>query len=57
MGMKNYYPFLFDRMTWSNDSVLRKSVKRLEKRNISYHLLATLPDIDTVEDWEKYGWF
>jgi len=57
IGMKYFLSVLFDNMTWSNDGVLVNSIERLEKKNISYQLLKSLPDIDTAEDWEKYGWF
>lgn len=57
IGMKKTYEFLFDDMIWSVDTVLDKSIERAIKNNLSFHLLETLPDIDTLEDWKKYGWF
>lgn len=57
IGMKNTNEFLFDKMVWSVDTVLEESIRRADSRKISYHLLKPLPDIDTYEDWKKYGWF
>ena len=44
-------------MVWSVDTVLEESIRRADSRKISYQLLKPLPDIDTYEDWKKYGWF
>jgi glycosyltransferase A (GT-A) superfamily protein (DUF2064 family) len=57
IGMKNTNEFLFDNMVWSVDTVLEESIRRADSRKISYQLLKPLPDIDTYEDWKKYGWF
>jgi glycosyltransferase A (GT-A) superfamily protein (DUF2064 family) len=55
--MKETHEFLFDDMIWSVDTVLDESIQRAIKNKLSYHLLKPLPDIDTFEDWKKYGWF
>lgn len=57
IGMKKPNDYLFENMTWSVDNVLSETIHRIFKNNRTYHLLTTLPDIDTVEDWEKHGWF
>lgn len=57
IGMKNTNEFLFNKMTWSVDTVLEESIRRADSQNRSYHLLKPLPDIDTYDDWKKYGWF
>jgi rSAM/selenodomain-associated transferase 1 len=57
IGMKKPNDYLFQNMTWSVDNVLSESIQRIDKKNKTYNLLKTLPDIDTAEDWEKHGWF
>jgi len=57
IGMKKPNDYLFQNMTWSVDNVLSESIQRIGKKNKTYNLLKTLPDIDTAEDWEKHGWF
>jgi rSAM/selenodomain-associated transferase 1 len=57
IGIKKTNDYLFQNMTWSIDTVLSESIQRIGKKNKTYNLLKTLPDIDTAEDWEKHGWF
>ena len=57
IGMKKPNDFLFNNMTWSVDTVLSETIQRISRNNATYHLLKTLPDIDTADDWEKHGWF
>jgi uncharacterized protein len=57
IGMKKTNNFLFNNMTWSVDTVLSETIQRISRNNATYHLLKTLPDIDTADDWEKHGWF
>jgi len=57
IGMKKTNDFLFNNMTWSVDTVLSETIQRISMNNKTYHLLKTLPDIDTADDWEKHGWF
>lgn len=57
IGMKKPNDFLFNNMTWSIDTVLSETIQRISRNNATYHLLKTLPDIDTADDWEKHGWF
>ena len=57
IGMKKTNDFLFNNMTWSVDTVLSETIQRISRNNATYHLLKTLPDIDTADDWEKHGWF
>jgi rSAM/selenodomain-associated transferase 1 len=56
LGMRNFFPPLFQDMTWSNDAVLTNTLKRIERSEQSYFLLPALPDVDTEADWKKYGW-
>jgi rSAM/selenodomain-associated transferase 1 len=57
VGMREVHESLFEQMVWSVETVLQESLRRAEERKWSYHLLPPLPDIDTAEDWQKYGWF
>jgi len=57
IGIKKTNDYLFQNMTWSIDTVLSESIQRIGKKNKTYNLLKTLPDIDTADDWEKHGWF
>ena len=57
IGMKKPNDYLFQNMTWSIDTVLSETIQRISINNKTYHLLKTLPDIDTADDWEKHGWF
>ena len=57
IGIKKPNEYLFQNMTWSIDTVLSETIQRISMNNKTYHLLKTLPDIDTADDWEKHGWF
>jgi len=57
IGMKKPNDYLFQNMTWSIDTVLSETIQRISRNSETYHLLKTLPDIDTADDWEKHGWF
>lgn len=50
LGMAEFHPELFDLQEWSTDSVLKETIRQMQKKKISYHLLPELNDIDTVED-------
>ncbi|MBB6328320.1 hypothetical protein FHS59_003963 [Algoriphagus iocasae] len=52
LGMKTFIPGLFQKIPWSSDQVLSLSKKVLDFHNISYSLLPTLIDVDTLEDWD-----
>ncbi len=52
LGMKTFIPGLFQKIPWSSDQVLSLSKKVLYFHNISYSLLPTLIDVDTLEDWD-----
>lgn len=50
LGMKHYYPELFLNKSWSTSSVFSETVADLRKRNLSYHLLPVLSDVDEEKD-------
>jgi len=56
LGMKTLHTELFDDMEWSTSEVLSHTIKRVKAKAASYHLLATLSDVDYKVDWDRYGW-
>ncbi len=56
VGMNRPLPFLFKDMEWSTESVLENSLEKCRQKNHTFSLLPRLSDIDTHEDWEKFGW-
>ncbi|MBN3582091.1 TIGR04282 family arsenosugar biosynthesis glycosyltransferase [Algoriphagus aestuarii] len=53
LGMKTFIPGLFQKIPWSSEKVLSLSKKVLDFHSITYSLLPTLIDVDTLEDWKK----
>jgi hypothetical protein len=49
-GLRRFAPGLFTGISWGEDSVLEKTVEKLEALGWSYRLLETLADIDRPED-------
>lgn len=56
LGMKALNADVFDDITWSTDTVLTQTIKKIEDSNRTCGLLPKLSDVDYKEDWEKYGW-
>ncbi len=54
LGMRQFFPFLFEEKAWSTDSVYSSTVQQLAMQNISYDLLPVLNDIDTEDDWKQH---
>jgi len=53
LGMKQFYPKLFQNKNWGTSSVLKDTLDNLEQENV--FLLDTLNDIDVYDDIEKYN--
>lgn len=53
LGMKNYYPQLFENIAWSTEKVLEQTIRRCDDSELSYSLLPTLNDIDDELDLKK----
>ena len=53
LGMRRFFPQLFQNINWSTPEVVKQTKNRLESSKISYHLLPVHTDIDTLEDWKK----
>ena len=56
LGMNHYSPAIFDNIAWSTSQVFPKTIEIIESLGKKYYLLPELSDIDTEEDWKKYGW-
>ncbi|SNS28979.1 hypothetical protein SAMN06295967_106188 [Belliella buryatensis] len=54
LGMNQFIPHLFEKMTWSHDRVLMDSIEKLNLNRNSFTLLEMLSDIDNEADWIKY---
>jgi rSAM/selenodomain-associated transferase 1 len=57
IGMKQPISKLFENIPWSTEQVLPKTLEILKSKGISYSLLPTLSDLDTLEDWERFKRF
>lgn len=52
LGMNSLHEALFDDMPWSQPELMEKTSLVLENKNLPYHLLEPLTDIDEWEDYE-----
>jgi len=62
LGMKEFFPQLFEGKEYSTDSVLNELLQEAEELELSVHQLPILNDIDTLDDlketdieWETLG--
>ncbi len=46
---------IFTEMDWNSKEILKQTISLAQKRNISFHLLDTLADIDTPSDLKREG--
>jgi hypothetical protein len=53
IGMTKPRPELFEGMKWSTSEVLKETLKRANASQLRVHLLETLRDVDTEEDWNQ----
>lgn len=54
IGLTQPRPELFHHIKWSTSTVLDETLLRCSELSIPYHLLETLHDIDTADDWFSY---
>lgn len=54
VGAKEVYPFLFSDMTWSVETVLRKSLLRAEQARLATQLLPLWYDLDTGQELARF---
>lgn len=50
LGMKHVQTCLFDDKSWSTEALMQETISSMETHGLSYTLLDTLNDIDTIED-------
>jgi rSAM/selenodomain-associated transferase 2/rSAM/selenodomain-associated transferase 1 len=58
LGTKAVHRELLSAIPWSTDGVLDGLLRKIESLGLTAHLLASLPDIDTIEDlrrWSELG--
>lgn len=53
LGMKQMHHLLFINKQWSTNTVAANTLADCENLGLSYHLLPTLSDIDTYQDWQN----
>lgn len=54
LGMRQFFPFLFEEKAWSTNTVYSSTVQQLAIQNIRYDTLPILNDIDTEDDLKQY---
>ena len=54
LGMKKLYRSFFTGIEWSKDTVLNKTLEKINSLNLSYSMLPELIDIDTEEDLKNW---
>ena len=55
LGMDRFYPFIFEGINWSTETVLSETLAIAKHQNMSTALLEKLHDVDFEDDWNKYG--
>lgn len=50
LGMKHYYPFIFEDKKWSQDFIFQDTINQMKGHSISFKTLPVLNDIDTESD-------
>lgn len=53
LGMRKYFPVLFEDKPWSTDDVFSQTVNDCKTDGLSYHVLEMLNDVDTKGDWNR----
>lgn len=54
LGMRKHYPFLFEGIEWSTESVTSQTIRQAISHSISIKSIDELRDVDYIEDWERY---
>ncbi len=55
LGVKKADKRLFRDISWSSEHVLYETMEKINLLGWSHHSLEALPDIDTGDDWIRYG--
>lgn len=53
LGLKKPHPHIFNGIDWSTEKVLQQTLNRIEQNSLRYFCLEMLPDVDTLNDWER----
>lgn len=53
LGMKHYYPDLFNGIAWSSEHVFDQTRAKVHRLGLSCAILEELNDVDTLEDWKQ----
>lgn len=53
LGMNDLQLFLFQDMSWSQESLIEETIFKIQDRGLRYSLLSTKSDVDYHEDWEN----
>lgn len=54
IGLRQFAPYLFQRIHWSNDVVLQQTVERAQAKKLTIAYLEQLTDIDRPEDLQVW---
>ena len=54
IGVKADWPHLFHDIPWGTNEVLSSTLRRAVESGASVHMLDTLFDVDTMDDWQRY---
>jgi len=54
LGMKQFYPELFNGIPWSSENVFDETVKRMNEIGLRYYRLPVIMDIDTFDDLTRW---
>ena len=54
IGMREFYPFVFDDVPWSTSTVLELTKTRLNNRRVKWQCLTLRRDLDTADDYRAY---
>ena len=57
LGVRRLHPELFERIPWSTDVVLSRTIALAESVSLNIELLPVLTDIDTIDDLKVYPEF
>lgn len=57
IGMSKLYSRVFENKPWSSATLLENTLDELQKESITYSLLETLNDIDTLEDLQASAFY
>ncbi len=55
LAQKKHHPGLYQGIEWGGTTVLEQLIRNLEFMGLSYKLLKTLSDIDTIEDLNNFN--